>query len=149
MLVNLEEWRLYEPLTILLFWGQFDPQCTFTFMHLADAFIQSNLQCIQAIHFDCLYVCSLGIEPTTFALLTQCSTTESQEQLINCLKMWYTIYLFCDIFIFIKGYECKVLLQFLCWAYFTPNLPQTHPLWPPLTPIVFYAIYEVFNSVQY
>ncbi len=33
-------------------------------MHLADAFIQSNLQCIQAIHF--LYVCSLGIEPTTF-----------------------------------------------------------------------------------
>ncbi len=33
-------------------------------MHLADAFIQSNLQCIQAIHF--LYVFSLGIEPTTF-----------------------------------------------------------------------------------
>ncbi len=25
------------------------------------------------------YVCSLGIEPTTFALLTQCSTTEPQE----------------------------------------------------------------------
>ncbi len=38
---------------------------TFTFMHLADAFIQSDLQCIQAIHF-CLYVCSLGIEPMTF-----------------------------------------------------------------------------------
>ncbi len=46
---------------------------TFTFMHLANAFIQSNLQCIQAIHF-CQYVCSLGIEPTTFALLTQCSS---------------------------------------------------------------------------
>ncbi len=28
----------------------------------------------------CQYVCSLGIEPTTFALLTQCSTTEPQEQ---------------------------------------------------------------------
>ncbi len=26
--------------------------------------------------FFCQYVCSLGIEPTTFALLTQCSTTE-------------------------------------------------------------------------
>ncbi len=26
------------------------------------------------------YVCSLGIEPTTFALLTQRSTTEPQEQ---------------------------------------------------------------------
>ncbi len=41
-------------------------------MLLADAFIQSDLQCIQAIHF-CQYVGSLGIEPTTFALLTQCS----------------------------------------------------------------------------
>ncbi len=38
---------------------------TFTFMHLADAFIQSDLQCTQAIHF-LHYVCSLGIEPTTF-----------------------------------------------------------------------------------
>ncbi len=34
-------------------------------MHLADAFIQSDLQYIQAIHF-CQFVCSLGIEPTTF-----------------------------------------------------------------------------------
>ncbi len=40
-------------------------------MHLADAFIQ-------VIHV-CQYVCSLGIEPTTFALLTKCSTTEPQE----------------------------------------------------------------------
>ncbi len=39
---------------------------TFTFMHLADTFIQSDLQCIQAIHFFYQYVCSLGIEPTTF-----------------------------------------------------------------------------------
>ncbi len=40
---------------------------TFTFMHLADAFIQSDLQCIQAIHFFYYqYVCSLGIEPMTF-----------------------------------------------------------------------------------
>ncbi len=52
---------------------------TFTCMHLADAFIQSDLQCIQAIHLYCQYVCSLGIKPTTFALLTQCSTTEPQE----------------------------------------------------------------------
>ncbi len=45
----------------------------FTFMHLADAFIQSDLQCIQALHLYCQYVCSLGIKPTTFALLMQCS----------------------------------------------------------------------------
>ncbi len=54
--------------------------CPFTFMHLADAFIQSDL-CIQAIHLYCQYVCSLGIDPTTFALLTQCSTTEPHELL--------------------------------------------------------------------
>ncbi len=29
---------------------------TFTFMHLADAFIQSDLQYIQVIHFFCQYV---------------------------------------------------------------------------------------------
>ncbi len=52
-------------------------------MHLADAFIQSDLQCIQAIHLYCQYVYSLGIEPTTFALLTQCSTTEPQEQYLD------------------------------------------------------------------
>ncbi len=33
-------------------------------MHLADAFIQSDLQYIQVIHFY-QYVCSLGIEPMT------------------------------------------------------------------------------------
>ncbi len=44
----------------------------FTCMHLADAFIQSNLQVFR-LYIFCQYVCSLGIEPTTFALLTQCS----------------------------------------------------------------------------
>ncbi len=60
---------------------------TFTFMHLADAFIQSDLQCI--IHgytFFYQYVCSLGIEPTTFALLTQCSTTEPQEHTMDLVQ---------------------------------------------------------------
>ncbi len=38
----------------------------FTFTHLADAFIQSDLQCIQVYiyFFFCQYMCSLGIEPT-------------------------------------------------------------------------------------
>ncbi len=31
------------------------------------------------LYIYCQYVCSLGIEPTTLALLTQCSTTEPQE----------------------------------------------------------------------
>ncbi len=34
------------------------------------------------------YVCSLGIEPTTFVLLTQCSTTEPQElQLTSAIAL--------------------------------------------------------------
>ncbi len=36
--------------------------CVFIYIY---AFIQSDLQCIQAIHFFYQYVCSLGIEPTT------------------------------------------------------------------------------------
>ncbi len=53
-------------------------------MHLADAFIQSDLQYIQAIHLYCQYVCSLGIEPTTFALLSSNAlTTELQEHDTN------------------------------------------------------------------
>ncbi len=33
------------------------------------------------LYIFCQYVCSLGIEPTTFALLMQYATTEPQEQL--------------------------------------------------------------------
>ncbi len=57
---------------------------TFIFMHLADAFIQSLSQ-------------SLGIEPTTFALLTQCSTTEPQELMttMNNETMTWTRSHFC------------------------------------------------------
>ncbi len=44
---------------------------TFTFMHLVDTFIQSDLHSGHTYFCQCM--CSLGIEPTTFALLTQCS----------------------------------------------------------------------------
>ncbi len=37
---------------------------TFTCMHLADAFIQSDL--VHSGYTFCQYVCSLGIEPITF-----------------------------------------------------------------------------------
>ncbi len=39
---------------------------TFTFMHLADTFIQSDLQLHSGYTFFNQYVCSLGIELTTF-----------------------------------------------------------------------------------
>ncbi len=47
----------------------------FTFMHLADAFIQSDLHCIQVtvFTFDQLLL-SLGIKPMILALLAPCTT---------------------------------------------------------------------------
>ncbi len=49
---------------------------TFTFMHLADAFIQSDLHCIQ-VTVSTVYqlLLSLGIEPMILALLAPCSTS--------------------------------------------------------------------------
>ncbi len=49
---------------------------TFTFMHLADAFIQSDLHCIQ-VTVSTFYqlLLSLGIEPMILALLVPCSTS--------------------------------------------------------------------------
>ncbi len=54
-------------------------QVGFTFTHLAD-FYPKRLTVHSGYIFFCQYVCSLGIEPTTFVLLMQCSTTEPQEQ---------------------------------------------------------------------
>ncbi len=81
MRIDLNKKRQYIVRTDILLFSKTTAKigCIFTFTHLADAFIQSDLQCIQAIHLYCQCVCYLGIEPTTFALLTQCSTTEPQE----------------------------------------------------------------------
>ncbi len=48
-------------------------------MHLADAFIQSDLQYIQAIHFFTSMCVRWELNPQPFALLMQCSTNEAQE----------------------------------------------------------------------
>ncbi len=48
---------------------------TFTFMHLADTFIQSDLHCIQVTVFTFYQLLlSLGIEPMILALLVPCAT---------------------------------------------------------------------------
>ncbi len=60
----------YFPIKYIIF-SMYIHLFTFTFMHLADAFSQSDFYSGYTCFF--LYVCSLGIEPTTFALLTQCS----------------------------------------------------------------------------
>ncbi len=61
-------------------------------MRFADAFIQSDLRiCIaySCYTYFCQYVCSLEIEPTTLALLTQCSTTEPQEHNLWKILLFY------------------------------------------------------------
>ncbi len=54
-------------------------------MYLADAFIQNSDSAFRV--YILLSVCSQGIEPTTFALLTQCSTTEPQDNLLTYKAM--------------------------------------------------------------
>ncbi len=50
-------------------------------MHLADAFIQSDLHCIQVSTFYQLLL-SLGIEPMILALLAPCSTSWATGKLV-------------------------------------------------------------------
>ncbi len=63
-------------------------------MHLANAFIQSN---VQAIHF-CQYVCSLGIEPTTFraanAMLYHWATGTLPITQVNISILFLRLYLY-------------------------------------------------------
>ncbi len=59
------------------------PLFTFTFMHLAYAFIQGDLQFrLYNIHFFICTFVSWGLNPQPFALLVQCSTTEPQKHLL-------------------------------------------------------------------
>ncbi len=52
-------------------------------MHLADAFFQNDLPKSTYLTYSgytfFVSMCSPGIEPITFALLTQCSPTEPQD----------------------------------------------------------------------
>ncbi len=61
---------------------------TFTFMHLADAFIQSDLQCIQVTGFTFYQLLlSLGIESMILALLAPCSTIWATGKLLIFFKI--------------------------------------------------------------
>ncbi len=58
--------------------GRLFSQISFTFMHLADAFIQSDLQ-LHSGKFLISMCVPWELNPQPFALLMQCSTTEPQE----------------------------------------------------------------------
>ncbi len=72
----------------------------YAFMHLADAFIQSDLQCIQAIHLFVSMCVPWELNPQPFALLTQCSTTEPQENLNLKKQLLKFAYFSIDLFRF-------------------------------------------------
>ncbi len=81
---------------------------TFTFMHLADAFIQSDLHCIQ-VTLSTFYqlLLSLGIEPMILALLTPCSTSWATGKHLN-LFLWTksSSELGKAVFNFLSPYQC-------------------------------------------
>ncbi len=62
-------------------------------MYLADALIQSDLQCIQTKQY--IFIVSMCVpwelNPQPFALLTQCSTTEPQEHYFHYFHITITI----------------------------------------------------------
>ncbi len=67
----------------------------FTFMHLADAFIQSDLVHSRLYMFFITMCVPWELNPQPFALLTQCSTTEPQEQVqLNKLECRGKVHLF-------------------------------------------------------
>ncbi len=60
---------------------------TFTFMHLADAFIQSDLQLRSGYSFLISMCVPWESNPQPFALLMQCSTTEPHRKTSGIIKI--------------------------------------------------------------
>ncbi len=61
----------------------FGDYITFTFMHLADTFIQSDLQLHSGYTFLISMCVPWELNPQPFALLTQCSTTEPHRNTLH------------------------------------------------------------------
>ncbi len=59
-----------------------------TFMHLADAFIQSDLQLHSGYTFFISMCVPWELNPQPFVLLTQCSTTEPHRNIDALLVSW-------------------------------------------------------------
>ncbi len=71
--------RFQHQVSFTLFMRNYTRRGKHTFMHLADAFIQSRLYII------CICV-PWELNPQPFALLTQCSTTEPQDLYYVCIS---------------------------------------------------------------
>ncbi len=73
------------------------------FTYLTDTFIQSYLQCIQAIHFFVSMCVPWELNPQPFALLTQCSTTEPQEHQRISFGNFYMSVVILNLYLLIYG----------------------------------------------
>ncbi len=80
-------------------------------MHLADASIQSDLQLQSGYTFLNQYLCSLGIEATTFGAATQCSTTEPHRISIIIIIITYYNYISLLSFFIVLN-----VIYFCCWT---------------------------------
>ncbi len=87
----------------------------FTFMNLADDFIQSDLQLIQAkkYYFFCQYVRSLGIEPTTF-----CAANTMIYHWAIGTEITLDVAIHLDMNVFIQDWiSGQLLVQFICCCF--------------------------------
>ncbi len=94
-------------------------------MHLADAFIQSDLHCIQVTVFFCFFLhfyqllLSLGIEPMILALLAPCSTSWATGKLKARKKFFFTRHFsFTWNFVSFQDFCQKQANKMLCMASF-------------------------------
>ncbi len=108
---------------------------TFTFMHLADAFIQSDLQLYSGYTFFVSTCVPWELNPQPFALLTQCSTTEPHWN-TDIVTFYFNLYLYEYIF---KKYFFPVVLSWIsCSHYFSL---QCHMI---LQECLVFAYYQCF-----
>ncbi len=80
--VTLTSWPIKQFFSLIKkVYGCFNLNITFTFMHLADAFIQSDLQLHSGYTFFISMCVPWESNPQPFALLMQCSTTEPHRNI--------------------------------------------------------------------
>ncbi len=65
---------------------------TFTFMHLADAFIQSDLQCIQVIHFYESFEGYLIYDEVSQTVISHCVCLSNRDAIHS--RCAYNVHLF-------------------------------------------------------
>lgn len=85
-----------------------------TFKLLADAFIWSDLLCIQAIHFVCFYNIELH---------------SAKKALMKCFSIYIQFKHMCGIAIFLNEWLKSIFLRNLLWIHTTNALEKNNALY--------------------